>query len=87
MNILNHIPVGQDYKRNICVSYHKRVGDIEGELAKCDYVVGGTYFDQATRQSAMEPFQSFGYIDHLGAHCYVSSTQIVFMCAVILHEH
>ena len=77
-DIHNHIPVGQDYKRNICVSYHKRVGDIEGELAKCDYVVEGTYFDQATRQSAMEPFQSFGYIDHLGRIVIVSSTQIVF---------
>ena len=77
-DILNHIPVGQDYKRNTCVSYHKRVGDIEGELAKCDYVVEGTYFDQATRQSAMEPFQSFGYIDHLGRIVIVSSTQIVF---------
>ena len=77
-DILNHIPVGQDYKRNICVSYHKRVGDIEAELAKCDYVVEGTYFDQATRQSAMEPFQSFGYIDHLGRTVIVSSTQIVF---------
>ena len=77
-DILNHISVGQDYKRNICVSYHKRVGDIEGELAKCDYVVEGTYFDQATRQSAMEPFQSFGYIDHLGRIVIVSSTQIVF---------
>lgn len=77
-DILNHIPVGQDYKRNICVSYHKSVGDIEAELAKCDYVVEGTYFDQATRQSAMEPFQSFGYIDHLGRIVIVSSTQIVF---------
>ena len=77
-DILNNIPVGQDYKRNICVSYHKRVGDIEAELAKCDYVVEGTYFDQATRQSAMEPFQSFGYIDHLGRIVIVSSTQIVF---------
>ena len=77
-DILNHIPVGQDYKCNICVSYHKRVGDIEAELAKCDYVVEGTYFDQATRQSAMEPFQSFGYIDHLGRIVIVSSTQIVF---------
>ena len=77
-DILNHIPVGQDHKRNICVSYHKRVGDIEAELAKCDYVVEGTYFDQATRQSAMEPFQSFGYIDHLGRIVIVSSTQIVF---------
>lgn len=77
-DILNHIPVGQDYKRNICVSYHKRVGDIEAELAKCDYVVESTYFDQATRQSAMEPFQSFGYIDHLGRIVIVSSTQIVF---------
>lgn len=77
-DIFNHIPVGQDYKRNICVSYHKRVGDIEAELAKCDYVVEGTYFDQATRQSAMEPFQSFGYIDHLGRIVIVSSTQIVF---------
>ena len=77
-DIHNNIPVGQDYKRNICVSYHKRVGDIESELAKCDYVVEGTYFDQATRQSAMEPFQSFGYIDHLGRIVIVSSTQIVF---------
>ena len=57
-DIHNNIPVGQDYKRNICVSYHKRVGDVEAELAKCDYVVDGTYFDQATRQTAMEPFQS-----------------------------
>ena len=77
-DIHNNIPVGQDYKRNICVSYHKRVGDIEAELAKCDYVVEGTYFDQATRQAAMEPFQSFGYIDHLGRIVIVSSTQIVF---------
>ncbi len=60
-DIHNNIPVGQDYKRNIAVSYHKRVGDIEAELAKCDYVVDGTYFDQATRQTAMEPFQSYGY--------------------------
>ena len=60
-DIHNNIPVGQDYKRNICVSYHKRVGDVEAELAKCDYVAEGTYFDQATRQTAMEPFQSFGY--------------------------
>lgn len=77
-DIHNNIPVGQDYKRNICVSYHKRVGDVEAELAKCDYVVEGTYFDQATRQSAMEPFQSYGYIDHLGRIVIVSSTQIVF---------
>ena len=44
----------------------QRVGDVEAELAKCDYVVDGTYFDQATRQTAMEPFQSFGYVDALG---------------------
>ena len=77
-DIHNNIPVGQDYKRNICVSYHKRVGDVEAELAKCDYVVDGTYFDQATRQTAMEPFQSYGYIDALGRVVIVSSTQIVF---------
>lgn len=77
-DIHNNIPVGQDYKRNICVSYHKRVGDVEAELAKCDYVAEGTYFDQATRQTAMEPFQSFGYIDALGRVVIVSSTQIVF---------
>ena len=77
-DIHNNIPVGQDYKRNICVSYHKRVGDVEAELAKCDYVVDGTYFDQATRQTAMEPFQSFGYVDALGRVVIVSSTQIVF---------
>ncbi len=77
-DIHNNIPVGQDYKRNICVSYHKRVGDIEAELAKCDYIVDGTYFDQATRQTAMEPFQSYGYVDALGRVVIVSSTQIVF---------
>ncbi len=77
-DIHNNIPVGQDYKRNICVSYHKRVGDIEAELAKCDYVAEGTYFDQATRQTSMETFNSFGYIDALGRIVIVSSTQIVF---------
>ena len=70
--------VGAEPKRNIAISYHKTVGDVEGELAKCDHIVEGTYYNQATVQSAMEPFQTFGYIDALGRLVLVSSTQIVF---------
>ena len=41
-----NMPVGGDPKRNLACSYSRVVGDIEGELAKCDYVVEDTYFDQ-----------------------------------------
>lgn len=73
-----NIPVGADTKRNIAVSYHKTIGDVEAELKKCKYVVEGDYYNQATVQSAMEPFQTFGYIDAMGRLVLVSSTQIVF---------
>lgn len=73
-----NIPVGQDPKRNIACSYCHEVGDVEEELAKCDYVVEDHYFDQATQQTAMETFRSFCYIDHLGRLVCTSSTQIVF---------
>ncbi len=73
-----NFPVGGEPKRNIAISYHKTVGDVEGELAKCDHVVEGTYINQATVQSAMEAFQTFGYIDALGRLVLTSSTQIVF---------
>jgi len=73
-----NFPVGGDVKRNIACSYMNVKGDIEGELAKCDYVVEGHYFDQATQQTAMETFRSYCYIDTMGRLVCTSSTQIVF---------
>ena len=69
-DILNHIPVGQDYKRNICVSYHKRVGDIEAELAKCDYVVEGTYFRPSYASICNGTISKLWLYRSFRAHCY-----------------
>ena len=73
-----NVPVGAEPKRNIACSYSKVVGDVEGELAKCDYVVEETYFDQATCQAAMETFRTFCNIDQFGRLVCTSSTQIPF---------
>lgn len=73
-----NFPVGENPKRNIACSYNHTVGDIEKTLKECDYIVEGTYSNQATLQSAMETFRSFCTIDHLGRLCITSSTQIVF---------
>ena len=52
---------------------------MEAELAKCDYVVEGTHFDQATRQTTMVPFQSYDYIDALCSRSYrIFYTKSVF---------
>ena len=72
------MPVGGDPKRNLACSYSRVVGDIEGELAKCDYVVEDTYFDQATLQTAMETFRTFCTLDQFGRLVCTSSTQIPF---------
>lgn len=73
-----NFPVGGDPKRNIACSYSHVVGDIEGELAKCDYVVEEDYFDQATAQSAMETFRTFCHIDQFNRLVITSSTQVPF---------
>lgn len=73
-----NIPVGGDPKRNLACSYSRVAGDLEGELAKCDYVVEETYFDQATLQTAMETFRTFCTIDQFGRLVCTSSTQIPF---------
>ncbi len=73
-----NVPVGAEPKRNIACSYSKVVGDVEGELAKCDYVVEETYFDQAACQAAMETFRTFCTIDQFGRLVCTSSTQIPF---------
>ena len=73
-----NMPVGGDPKRNLACSYSRVVGDIEGELAKCDYVVEDTYFDQATLQTAMETFRTFCTLDQFGRLVCTSSTQIPF---------
>ncbi len=77
-DIFFNFPVGEDPKRNIACSYSRVVGDIEGELRNCDYVVEQTYFDQATEQSAMETFRSFCTFDQFGRLVCTSSTQIPF---------
>ncbi|WP_296000488.1 xanthine dehydrogenase family protein molybdopterin-binding subunit, partial [uncultured Veillonella sp.] len=73
-----NMPVGGDPKRNLACPYSRVVGDIEGELAKCDYVVEDTYFDQATLQTAMETFRTFCTLDQFGRLVCTSSTQIPF---------
>lgn len=73
-----NFPVGQDVKRNIACSYHHIVGDVEDELAKCDYVIEEDYFVQASQQSMMEPFKSFCTLDHIGRLVCTSSTQVPF---------
>ena len=73
-----NFPVGGDPKRNLACSYNHVVGDVEGELAKCDYVVEETYFDQAASQTAMETFRTFCTIDQFGRLVCTSSTQIPF---------
>lgn len=73
-----NMPVGGDPKRNLACSYSRVVGDIEGELAKCEYVVEDTYFDQATLQTAMETFRTFCTLDQFGRLVCTSSTQIPF---------
>ncbi|WP_251453868.1 xanthine dehydrogenase family protein molybdopterin-binding subunit [Veillonella intestinalis] len=73
-----NLPVGGDPKRNLACSYSRVAGDLEGELANCDYVVEETYFDQATLQTAMETFRTFCTIDQFGRLVCTSSTQIPF---------
>lgn len=73
-----NFPVGGDPKRNLACSYNHVVGDVEGELTKCDYVVEETYFDQAASQTAMETFRTFCTIDQFGRLVCTSSTQIPF---------
>ena len=73
-----NFPVGGDPKRNIACSYSHVVGDVEAELAKCDYVVEESYFDQATLQSAMESFRTFCTIDQFNRLVITSSTQVPF---------
>ena len=73
-----NFPVGGEPKRNIACSYSHVVGDLEAELAKCDYVVEESYFDQATLQSAMETFRTFATIDQFNRLVLTSSTQVPF---------
>ena len=77
-DLFYHFPMGGDPKRNIACSYSHVVGDLEGELAKCDYVVEESYFDQATLQSAMETFRTFATIDQFNRLVLTSSTQVPF---------
>ena len=77
-DVLYNIPLGGDPKRNIACSYSHVVGDVEAELAKCDYVIEESYFDQATLQSAMETFRTFASIDQFNRLVLTSSTQVPF---------
>ncbi len=71
-------PVGADNKRNLVATERNEEGDVDGILADCDIVVGGTYKVHAVQQDPMEPFQTFCKIDTYGRLHVISSTQIVF---------
>ena len=71
-------PVGADNKRNLCASARDEMGDVDGVLADCDYVVDRIYRTKANQQAMMETFRTYCYMDHGGRLNIVSSTQIVF---------
>ena len=55
-NYVGHEGQGTDQKRNLCASSEEIEGDVEGVLARCDYLVEESYHIKAVSQAMMEPF-------------------------------
>ncbi len=72
------IPLGPDKDRNVVCYGVEEQGNVEEELANCQYVVDETYHTQANQQAMMETFRSYTYIDAFGRLTVVSSTQVPF---------
>jgi CO/xanthine dehydrogenase Mo-binding subunit len=70
--------IGMNKEMNIVSSHKVEVGDIEGELKKCDVVVEETFYTQANAHAMMETYRASSYLDHMGRLVVVSSTQIPF---------
>ena len=71
-------PIGFEPKRNIAASYEMQVGNVEEELAKCDYVVDETFYTQAQAHAMLEPHASNARLDEHNRLVVYSSTQTPF---------
>lgn len=70
--------IGMEKEKNIVAKQHIEYGNLEEEFQKCDVVVEGTYYTQATAQAMMETHRSFSYLDHAGRLVVICSTQVPF---------
>jgi len=77
-DLLCNFDIGMEKDRNIVAKHHVEAGNLEEEFGKCDVIVEGTYYTQATAQAMMETHRSFSYLDHSGRLVVICSTQIPF---------
>ncbi len=73
-----------DSKHNIASHYEMKLGDVDMELAKCDYVVEGTYYTPNQSHAMMEPHGALSYFDPNGRLTVITSTQVPFHARRIL---
>lgn len=78
------LDMGGDPKRNLCGTDGAKSGDVDSVLEKCDFTVDETYETKSCRQSMMESFRAFSYMDPFGKLTVVSSTQVPFHVRRIL---
>lgn len=71
-------PIGFEPKRNIAAAYEMEVGNVEEELAKCDFVVDETYYSQAQAHAMLEPHASNARLDEHNRLVIYSTTQTPF---------
>lgn len=71
-------PIGFDPKKNVAAAYEMEVGNVEEELAKCDYVVEDTFYSQAQAHAMIEPHASNARLDEHNRLVVYSTTQTPF---------
>ena len=71
-------PIGFEPKRNIAAAYEMEVGNVNEELAKCDYVVEDTFYSQAQAHAMLEPHASNARLDEHNRLVVYSTTQTPF---------
>lgn len=78
------VDVGADARRNLCATDSVIIGDVEAELAQCDFVVEEKYRTRANSQAMMETFRTHTSLDPYGRLVVTTSTQIPFHVRRIL---
>ena len=76
--IIEMFPIGFDPKNNVAASYEMHVGDVEGELKKCDYVVEEVFYSQAQAHAMLEPHACNARLDVRNRLVIYSTTQTPF---------
>ena len=77
-DIVAHIPIGENFSRNLVSHEVSEVGDLDAAFAQADVVIDQVYTSQAAQQAMMEPFASYAYPDAQGRLTVVASTQVPF---------